>query len=120
PAEGDVDAPKPARRKRRKKPVVEAEAPAAREGVPAFARAFPHDPELDALVDAFEGGDYARVRREAPALAKRTENDDVRKAARELASRVEPGPLALYLLVASALLLAFLAFWYWTHPHEAP
>jgi hypothetical protein len=26
----------------------------------------------------------------------------------------------VYLLAGASLLLAFLAFWYWAHPHEAP
>lgn len=87
------------------------------EAVPAFARAFPREPALDALVAAFEAGDYARVRREAPALARQTDDDAVRAAARELRRRLDPDPLALYLLGAAALLLLFLAGWYWAHPH---
>jgi hypothetical protein len=85
--------------------------------VPAFAHAFPRDAELDALVAAFEAGDYARVRREAPALAQRTEDDAVRRAARELRRRLDPDPAAVYMLLAAAMLLVFLAGWYWLHPH---
>lgn len=88
--------------------------------IPAFALGFPADPELDALVAAFEQGDYARVRREAPVLVKATESVAVRKAARELLKRLEPDPIAVYLLAGAALLLTFLAFWYWTHPHATP
>jgi hypothetical protein len=91
-----------------------------RSEVPAFALAFPSDPALDELVAAFEQGDYARVRREAPALAKRTARPEVRRAARELARRIDPDPIAVYLLCAASVLLVFLALWYWTHPHEAP
>jgi hypothetical protein len=87
------------------------------DGLPAFARAFPREPALDALVLAFEAGDYARVRREAPALARSTDDDAVRAAARELRRRLDPDPLAVYLLAAAALLLTFLAGWYWAHPH---
>jgi hypothetical protein len=98
------------------------EAPSAlpRLDVPAFALSFPSDPALDELVSAFEQGDYARVRREAPALAKRSERPEVRRAARELEKRLNPDPLSVYLLVAASLLLVFLSVWYWTHPHEAP
>jgi hypothetical protein len=105
---------KPARKlkKKRRRPEPEPR--------PGFARGFPADPGLDALVVAFEEGDSARVRREAPALAKRTDRADVRRAARELRKRVDPDPIAVYLLVGASLLLAFLAVWYWTHPHEAP
>ncbi len=127
-ASDDVEATaRPARRKRkRKRPEVTSdeaasdEAPARRDGVPAFALGFPDDPTLTALVAAFDQGDYARVRREAPALVQQTESVAVRKAARELLKRIEPDPLAVYLLAGAALLLAFLAFWYWTHPHGAP
>jgi hypothetical protein len=74
-----------------------------------------------ALVAAFEAGDYARVRREAPTLARQTESDDVRRAARELAARIEPDPVARSMVAGAALLLAFLAGWYWSHPHvESP
>ncbi len=131
PPETDATAPAP-RRKRKKKrsePATEASAdddaigeePAPRrEGIPAFALDFPADPELQALVAAFDQGDYARVRREAPALVKSTENVAVRKAARLLLARIEPDPIAVYLLAGAALLLTFLALWYWTHPHAAP
>lgn len=51
---------------------------------------------------------------------KRTESAAVRKAARELLKRLEPDPIAVYLLAGAALLLAFLALWYWAHPHAAP
>jgi hypothetical protein len=127
---GDTPAPPgpPRRRKKRRKraastealPVEDHEEPGEGDGraeVAAFARAFPRDPALDALVSAFDAGDYARVRREAPALAKATDRDDVRAAARELARRLDPDPLAVYLLGGAAVLLAFLAAWYWSHPH---
>ncbi len=92
-------------------------APEDEERIPAFARSFPRDAELDTLVAAFEAGDYARVRREAPALARRTEDDAVRRAARELRRRLDPDPGAVYMLLAAATLLVFLAGWYWLHPH---
>lgn len=85
--------------------------------VPAFARAFPKNAELDRLVDAFERGDYAAVREGAPRLAKSTDRDDVRRAARELRRRIDPDPLAVYLVVVAALLLVVLAGFYFTHAH---
>lgn len=102
----------PRRRKKRQR-----SASPAPDSVPAFARAFPREPTLDGLVLAFEAGDYARVRREAPRLARETDRDDVRAAARELVKRLDPDPLAAYLLWAGFLLLGFLAAWYWLHPH---
>lgn len=130
--EPEEAAPAPARpkKKKRRRPEAEPEVdraidaarPADRGGpqIPAFALGFPADPELDTLIAAFEQGDYARVRREAPALVQSTESAAVRKAARELLKRLEPDPIAVYLLAGAALLLTFLAFWYWTHPHAAP
>lgn len=94
--------------------------PAYRDDVPAFALSFPKDPALDALVAAFEAGDYARVRAEAPALAKSTDRPEVRTAARELQKRLDPDPIAVYLLGAATLLLVFLAGWFWMHPHAQP
>ena len=87
---------------------------------PAFAAHFPDDPELDRLVRLFEAGDYAAVRLGAPALARTTERDDVRRAARLLASRLDPDPLAKILLGIAALLLATLSLYYWTHSHSPP
>ena len=116
-----------ARRKRRKvaprssdDAADEPARPAYRDDVPAFALSFPKDPGLDALVAAFEAGDDARVRREAPALAKSTDRPEVRTAARELRKRLDPDPIAVYLLGTAALLLVFLAGWFWMHPHELP
>src|SRR5262249_7695192 len=113
---GEARGPKRRRRRRKveAKPVeADAEAPAAPIGddprVPAFAHGWPHDEALDALVAAFEAGDYARVRRDAPLLARRTESDAVRRAARELARRLDPDPIAVYMLMAAAALLVFLA-----------
>jgi hypothetical protein len=128
PAEDSSAAPqeKPARKpkkKKRRRPDPEATLASTdrpRPDVPAFALSFPVDPALDELVTAFDQGDYARVRREAPRLAKRTSRPEVRRAARELEKRLNPDPLSVYLLVAASLLLLFLATWYWTHPHEAP
>ena len=93
------------------------EAAEAEAELPAFAHKFPKDAELDKLVAAFEAGDYARVRREGPVLARKTEDDAVRRAARELVRRLDPDPLAVYMLMAAVGLLVFLAGWYWLHPH---
>lgn len=93
--------------------------------IPAFAKDFPPDPALDALVDLFEQGNYAAAREKAEALKKSTESASVRSAADEILRRMKPDPLALYLVALSAALLAALAGWYWTHPgpdgrtHEA-
>ena len=82
---------------------------------PAFARAFPPDPELAALVDAFVAGNYARVRADAPKLASRAEDPRVRDAARELVARTGADPLAKALLALTAALLVILSAWWIAH-----
>jgi hypothetical protein len=113
------EAPRPRRKKKRRAAAEEepeaAPPPPRGPARPAFARDFPEDPALDALVAAFEAGDYARVRREAPALARSTESDEVRVAARALRRRIDPDPAAVYLLGIASVLLVFLAGWYWLH-----
>jgi hypothetical protein len=99
--------------------IAERRAEPARER-PAFAAHFPADPELDRLVALFEAGDYGAVRAGTAALVRSTDRDDVRKAARELAARLEPDPVAKLLLGIAALLLAALAAFYWTHAHAPP
>jgi hypothetical protein len=85
---------------------------------PRFLLEFPSDPELEMLIAAFEQGNYARVRRDAPALAARTEDAEVRRAALELRRRLDPDPLLKYLLGISVALLLFLtAYVYATHRH---
>lgn len=79
---------------------------------PAFCRSFPSEARLDGLVRAFADGDYARVRREAPELAKSAEADDVRRAAAELARRTRADPLMVLLLALTGVLLAALST-YW-------
>jgi hypothetical protein len=91
--------------------------------VPAFARDFPDDPALAKLVEAFTRGDYRHVREEAPKLAKTSEDEKVRAAAKELRARIEPDPLAKILLVLTLALLAALSLWWMAHdgpPQGAP
>jgi hypothetical protein len=79
---------------------------------PPFASEFPRIEELDRLVDAFERGDFARVRAGAPRLADTTTDEAVRKAARELHERTKPDPLAVRLMALTAVLLLLLtAYW---------
>jgi hypothetical protein len=87
---------------------------------PAFARDFPHDPRLDALVGAFSRGDYRRVRADAAALAHETKDEAVRRAAEELIDRTRPDPLAVALLGLAAVLLAILTAWAIAHGKAPP
>lgn len=117
--------PPPEQRKRRKKrkrpaePVASAparsELDAAGRERPRFLLSFPSDPDLDRLVEAFERGDFATVRADAPALAERTEDEGVRDAALELRRRIDPDPLIKYLLLASVILLFVLVMHAYTH-----
>jgi hypothetical protein len=114
-----VAAPAPAKKKRKKKRRKHAQASlrAARDakGVdrPRFLLAFPTDPKLDRLIAAFEAGDYATVRSEAPELADQTDDPRIRDAALELWRRIEPDPLIRYLLFASLGLLVFLVIYFY-------
>jgi hypothetical protein len=78
---------------------------------PAFVLEFPDDPALVPLVEAFEYGNYAKVRREAPALAQSTADPRVRRAAEELLRRIEPDPLVKQLLLVAVCLFLFVAGW---------
>ncbi len=98
------------RKKRKKKAKAN-----VREGVPSFAQKYPRHEELDALLDAFEKGNYARVREGAQKLILTTKEPAVRRAAEDLSSRLEPDPLARYMLGAASLLLVFFSIWYFTH-----
>jgi hypothetical protein len=85
---------------------------------PAFLLDFPEDPALEPLIEAFEAGNYARVREGAELLARTTESATVRDAALELRRRLEPDPLAKYLLAISVVLLIVLTVWaYYVEPH---
>lgn len=95
---------------------------------PPFAADFPRSPELDALVDAFVQGNYARVRSDATRLLASDADESIKRAARQLVDRTRPDPLALLLLGLTALLLAAIGGWWTVHgrapapppPHAAP
>lgn len=92
-------------------------------GFPAFARDFPENEELDALVEAFARGDYQTAAEGGRALAKKTDDDAVKKAALLLADRTKPDPTARVLFLLTATLLVFLTVWWVTHdgpPKDAP
>lgn len=95
----------------------QAAAPANETGAPRFARDFPDDAQLQALVRAFEAGRYDEVRREAPELAARASDPKVAEAALELRRRLDPDPLARNLLLAAIGLLVVLVIWSFRHHH---
>lgn len=114
------EAEPPRRKKKKRKKAATAAAPRDRLDAqgrerPTFLLAFPHDPELDRLIAAFEAGNYRMVREEAPALAERAQDPAVRDAALELVRRIDPDPLMKYLLLVAVLLLGFLTTWAYGH-----
>ena len=100
---GDGPDPKPLRKRPRLN--------AAGEERPTFLLTFPEDPELEALMVAFEQGNFAEVRARAPELAKRSSDPEVRRAALELRRRIDPDPLLIVLLLFSLGLFSFLVVW---------
>jgi hypothetical protein len=87
---------------------------AAGEERPAFLLDFPEDPELEQLILAFEAGNFAQVRTQAPQLAASTADDAVRRAALELRRRIDPDPLLVALLGLCIVLFVFLVSWVYT------
>jgi hypothetical protein len=87
---------------------------------PAFAKAFPRHPALDALVQAFSRGDYALVRQAGAKLASEATDPEVREAARVLVERTSPDALTRTLLVLSAALLVALSGWWIAHGKAPP
>jgi hypothetical protein len=78
---------------------------------PRFLLEFPHDPELEPLIEAFEAGNYARVRERAPAVLKNSSDPAVQRAAAELLERIEPDPLVKLLLGVAIGLFLFIVVW---------
>lgn len=79
---------------------------------PNFAKDYPDDPELLALVDDFEAGNYRAVREgTAKLIADSDKNEELRAAARDLRTRTEPHRAQVWLLVlTAALVLALSAY----------
>jgi len=92
-------------------------------GFPSFAKDFPENDELAELVDAFARDDYKTAGEDGLALAKKTDDDAVKKAALLLAERTKPDPSSKLLFLFTATLLVFLSVWWMTHdgpPKDAP
>jgi hypothetical protein len=87
----------------------------AREQRPSFAESFPRHPDLDALLDAFVRGDYARVRLGAAHLIQSSKDPAVLRAAALVVERTSADPAAKLLLVIGALLIAVVGGWWMAH-----
>ena len=79
--------------------------------VPNFAKNFPHDPQLEKLLQDFIDGHYNLVRNNAEQLADSTDDPRVAKAARELRRRIEPDPRSKRFLLGAVALLVLLTLW---------
>lgn len=66
------------------------------------------------MVEAFQRGDYRAVRSGTEALGK-SEDEAVRKAAKELRARTEADPFAKAALVLTAVLLVWLTVYWEQH-----
>jgi hypothetical protein len=84
-------------------------------GRPPFAGHYPRTPEIDRLLGAFESGDYATVRSDAPKVAACATDPQVAEAARDLVRRTLPDPIALYLMGLTLALFAVLSIWFFLH-----
>jgi hypothetical protein len=84
---------------------------------PRFVLSFPSDPELEALVRAFESGNFALIREAAPKLAASTTDPAIRDAALELRRRIDPDPTVVRLLLLAFALLLFVAVWAYAAQH---
>jgi hypothetical protein len=81
---------------------------------PSFAKDFPKDASLAALVAAFDRGDFRRVRRDGRELVKSADSAEVKAAAELLIARTGADPLSIVLFALTAGLLVFLAgYWWW-------
>ena len=81
--------------------------------IPPFAQGFPKGPEVDALLQAFNDGDYRQVQTLARQTLRESKDPAVRDAANVLLNRLRPDPIAVVAIVVTALLLLFLTLW-WT------
>lgn len=96
----------------------------AREGAPdapwpRFAADYPESAELDEAVGAFARGDYATVNELVATLRSGPYDEEVRRAAEDLAARTRPDRGAVVLMVATALALVLLAAYWLAHPAGA-
>lgn len=78
---------------------------------PKFAAQWPEEPKLDALLEAFDRGDFAAVAAGAKRLADHAD-PKVRAAASELAERTRPDPMLKWLFLG-ILILVLVVSGYW-------
>ena len=77
--------------------------------------------ELQAIDEAFEAGNYRKVRAEAARIAASDASDEVKAAAREWKARTEPSRAQIALLGITAVLVVVLSgYEIVQHGHDAP
>jgi len=77
---------------------------------PPFARDYPKDPEIEALLALFEAGDYGGMRARAKQL--KSEDQDVQLAVRDLVAHTEPDPAMRWIFLGIlAVVLGVMAYW---------
>jgi hypothetical protein len=88
---------------------------------PLFTEGWPVSADLDRLLAAFERGNYAFVREEAPKVAARTKNAKVKAAALDLRRRIDPAPLSgILILVGIGILVVLAGHYLGKHNPGAP
>lgn len=79
---------------------------------PIFVSQYPQgDARLDALVAAFERGDFRRVYTDGRALLASSPEADIRAATEDLMRRTRPAPLIAGFWGLAVALCLFIAFW---------
>lgn len=81
---------------------------------PPFAVDYPSHDGLDQLLVAFDAGNYAFVREQAPRLVQADVDENVRNAAKDLRRRIDPEPTAAYLWALGVALVLLLYLFYVT------
>jgi len=119
--EADADAPAEEEAPAEKEePAVEPAAPTEPDR-PAFTEGWPASADLERLLSAFERGNYAFVREEAPKVAAQTKNKQVKAAALDLRRRIDPAPLSgILILVGIGILVVLSGHYLGKHNPGAP
>ena len=85
---------------------------------PSFAATYPETERVGAMLSAFGRGNYRDARRMAASILKESEDASERAAAQDLKRRMAPSPTAIYILLISAGLLAYVTVHYgWLSNH---
>ncbi len=87
---------------------------------PRFAETYPEDPDLDAMLESFDAGNYRAVRDGAARLDVEGKPEAVREAARDLVSRTGPDAVQKALLGIALVVILILSGYWLTHQPAHP